>query len=230
MKKFLFLFLFLPSLLFALPNCNEKDEMWDQCFAKLTYKNGDSYEGEWKNNQFHGKGTFTFNDGSSFQSTWIEGKESLEGAIDVKGDIYRLSPINQYKTGSVYQELYDIFGKEFPFDNGWGYELEDAVIINKQHFSVDPSKPFPGVRYEYEYVRYRAYLEVARATKEERLIGISFPKRKQFLIADQNGKKHDVHEVRVCGHNYKSEIICYESQYYFDISSFFGQGLVLPEK
>jgi len=62
MKKFLLLFLFLPSLLFALPNCNEKDEMWDQCFAKLTYKNGDSYEGEWKNNQFHGKGTFTFND------------------------------------------------------------------------------------------------------------------------------------------------------------------------
>ena len=67
MKKLLLLLLLIPNLAFALPSCEGRlDSSWSNCVGTLTFKNGDTYTGEFKNMKRHGRGTFTFSDGASY--------------------------------------------------------------------------------------------------------------------------------------------------------------------
>ena len=152
---------------------------------------------------------------------------ALEGALTVDDDLYHLPSIDKFNL-TIHEILKEDFDVALPFENGWGYAKEDAVIINKQHFSVDASKPFPGVSYEYRYVRYRAWEEQAYQPIDRKLDDLTFEKHKGSLIEGENGKKYDLLEVNICGKNHFKESICYVAQYWFEISSFFGQGLVLP--
>ena len=154
---------------------------------------------------------------------------ALEGALTVDDDLYHLPSIDKFNL-TIHEILKEDFNVAMPFENGWGYGIDDAVIINKQHFSVDASKPFPGVRYEYKYVRYRAWEEQAYQPKDRKLDDLTFEKHKGSLIKGENGKKYDLLEVNICGKNHLKESICYNAEYWFEISSFFGQGLVLPAK
>ena len=152
---------------------------------------------------------------------------ALEGALTVDDDLYHLPSIDKFNL-TIHEILKEDFDVALPFENGWGYGIDDAVIINKQHFSVDASKPFPGVSYEYRYVRYRAWEEQAYQPIDRKLDDLTFEKHKGSLIEGENGKKYDLLEVNICGKNHFKESICYVAQYWFEISSFFGQGLVLP--
>jgi hypothetical protein len=43
-----------------------------------TYANGDIYDGDWCDDQWHGQGTLTKNDGSVTNGVWDNGKLSSE--------------------------------------------------------------------------------------------------------------------------------------------------------
>lgn len=47
----------------------------------------DSYEGEFKNNLFHGKGKYEWSDGRSYEGDWVEGKMEGDGEFSWKGNI-----------------------------------------------------------------------------------------------------------------------------------------------
>jgi hypothetical protein len=38
-----------------------------------TWKDGDKYEGRWKNGAFNGKGVKNFKDGTVFDGEWVDG-------------------------------------------------------------------------------------------------------------------------------------------------------------
>lgn len=47
--------------------------------GKSTYLNGSSYEGHWKNGEFHGHGKFTWNNGSAYEGQYENGKKQGHG-------------------------------------------------------------------------------------------------------------------------------------------------------
>ncbi len=47
------------GIAYALPPC-PLSGYYDNCFGTSTYANGDEYVGEYRNNKFHGRGTYTF--------------------------------------------------------------------------------------------------------------------------------------------------------------------------
>ena len=48
--------------------------------GKINFINGDEYNGEWKDNVFHGKGTMKYNDGTIFEGD-CENKKFIKGKI-----------------------------------------------------------------------------------------------------------------------------------------------------
>lgn len=38
--------------------------------GKYSYANGDYYEGQWKNDMYHGRGKENYSDGSYYEGTW----------------------------------------------------------------------------------------------------------------------------------------------------------------
>ena len=44
----------------------------------LTYANGESYEGEWKDDRAHGRGTLTYLSGDRYTGNWIQAKKHGE--------------------------------------------------------------------------------------------------------------------------------------------------------
>ena len=51
----------ISSQSWSLPDC-PSTYLFNNCYGSFTWENGDKYLGEWKNSDFHGKGTFTFKD------------------------------------------------------------------------------------------------------------------------------------------------------------------------
>ena len=66
MKKIIFTFFLFTSIdAYALPDCpDDISAIWNNCFG-FSYmgEDGDTYEGEWKNNKKHGQGTYIWSDG-----------------------------------------------------------------------------------------------------------------------------------------------------------------------
>ena len=82
MKKIIFtLFLFTSIDAYALPDCpDDRSEIWNNCFGFSYMGNdGDTYEGEWKNNIRHGKGTYTFANGIKYVGNYKDGKRHGQG-------------------------------------------------------------------------------------------------------------------------------------------------------
>ena len=70
-------------------------------FGKLIYRNGDFYEGEWKDGIFHGEGSFTYpSKGYRFECTFING--------DAHGNARRVSLVDK----RVLKEEYWVNGKK----------------------------------------------------------------------------------------------------------------------
>ena len=61
---------------FALPECpgTYNANTWTNCEGTFNYADGDKYVGEWKDDNKHGQGTFTFADGRVEEGIFENGK------------------------------------------------------------------------------------------------------------------------------------------------------------
>ena len=65
---------------------NYKDGLKDG-FGKMTFPNGDIYEGEWKENVINGEGSYTYKKtGDIYSGSWVNGKKSGEGIYEFSKD------------------------------------------------------------------------------------------------------------------------------------------------
>jgi len=82
MKKILFFILFFfisfNTQSSSLPKCSSE---YHNCFGKVILKNGDQYEGEFKNNTFNGEGTYIYSSGSKYIGKWKDGKSHFFGVL-----------------------------------------------------------------------------------------------------------------------------------------------------
>jgi hypothetical protein len=147
---------------------------------------------------------------------------------------------------------FESLGGELPIRGGWGYSFEDAVIIDKNDPVVPKGMPFDGVGLEYIFVEKRIYEElIIFQPKNNRYAGITWDLLEQQLMT-QNERPYDVlsFEVRALpnkdweelkaeweGPNgygspgfdvdahmkiRESRTVGYVTEYYFDMTSFFG--------
>ena len=65
MKKLILLSTFFISIsVYALPNCpSDISVRWHNCFGTINYNDGAQYVGEWKDDKYHGQGTYTYPNG-----------------------------------------------------------------------------------------------------------------------------------------------------------------------
>ena len=52
------------------PPCTDSAKIQNNCFLSYTYPSGNEYVGEWKDDKFHGQGTFTNTDGTKDEGKW----------------------------------------------------------------------------------------------------------------------------------------------------------------
>jgi hypothetical protein len=151
-------------------------------------------------------------------------------------------------------------GGGLPIHGGWGYSQEDACIIEKNDPLVDPSLPFDGVGVEYVFIEKRIYEEmIIFRPAGEKFSGIQWNLQKQSLL-HKSGRFFDrlVFEITAFpdndweelkaefegplgyGHpNFDAEaherkrqekMVRFTREFWFDITSFYGQGLVITDK
>ncbi len=101
MKKLIFI-LFLISSSYALaesqlPNCQGNDvSKFNNCFADVTFANGDKYAGEFKDGKKHGQGTYTYASGDKYVGEYKDGKANGQGTYTyANGEKY----VGEWKDG-----------------------------------------------------------------------------------------------------------------------------------
>ena len=90
MKKLILLSTFFFSIsIQALPSCGlDTTVRWDNCFGLGFFEGGEWYNGEWKDDNFHGQGTYTFASGIKAVGYFMNGEyipDICEGMGLVKG-------------------------------------------------------------------------------------------------------------------------------------------------
>ena len=99
MKKIIFTFFLFTSIdAYALPDCpDDVSATWNNCFGfSKMGNNGDTYEGEWKNDVVHGQGTYTFANGEKYVGNFKDGKRHGQGTYTfASGEKY----VGNYKDG-----------------------------------------------------------------------------------------------------------------------------------
>ncbi len=143
--------------------------------------------------------------------------------------------ITQLKTEKSPKETINMHFNHFlPIKGGWGYSKEDAVIIDKNDPSIISSEIFNGVKYEYEFVEKRIYEElIISRSPSEQYTEITWKLIKQTLITDKNNSyDYLLFKVNALLLNDWNKKITYESEFWFDISSFFGNydGIIIENK
>lgn len=99
---------------------------------------------------------------------------------------YRIEP--KY---NARDDLIEFFDVDLPIEGGWGYEMADAVIINKKHPSVNPNMPFYGVGHERTFAIHRLYIElIIMRPKDDRYAGIEWHKGMQRVV-ESDGRSFD---------------------------------------
>ena len=109
----------------TLPKCEGSDFNWTNCFGTTDYQVGDqygTYEGEWKDGERHGQGTYDDNAGSVYIGEWKYDERSGEGIqIYPDGSKYEGQWENDQRNGQGILILPD------------GQKYEGAWKDNKRH-------------------------------------------------------------------------------------------------
>ena len=160
----------------------------------------------------------------------------------------------------ILAKAYKSLSGGLPIRGGWGYTKEDACIIDKNDPLVNAGMPFNGVDLEYIFVDKRIYAEmIIFRPAGERFSGIKWKLQKQFL-REEPGRFFDqlVFEITAFRDNDWEELkaeyegpqgyrnpnfdkeaherkcqekmLRFTREFWFDITSFYGQGLVITDK
>ena len=164
----------------------------------------------------------------------------------------KISPIYIETSKSLRETLKEHFKSinELPIKGGWGYNKNDSIVIDKNDIVVNSELPFNGIGIEHVILEYRLYEEliIFRATNKK-FAGIRWKVKKQSLIGGSNRKYDHIvveasahkkeefehlkldyengrndHNFNMAEHMRKHEALkyFYESEYWFDITSFYG--------
>ena len=149
---------------------------------------------------------------------------------------------------------------DLPISGGWGYGIEDCVIIDRADPTVDQSLQFNGTSIEYAFIEKRIYAElIVFQQRGNQFSGISWDLTTQMVQEIEN-RKFDVLNFRVSAlpdrdweflkadwernNSYldneegkelhlkeREQRTCfYDTQYCFDITSFYGQPVLFVKK
>jgi hypothetical protein len=100
-------------------------------------------------------------------------------------------PIQLITKESPRQIIFEDFKIDLPIKGGWGYDFDDACIIDKTDPSVSKGMPFDGVGIEYIFVEKRIYEEmIIFRNSDEKYAGIRWNLDKQELLF-YNDKPYD---------------------------------------
>jgi hypothetical protein len=155
-----------------------------------------------------------------------------------------------YSLRKILFEDFKSIGRELPINGGWGYEIDDPIIIDKNDPAVIQGSPFDGVGIEYKIVQTRIYEELIIFRSEgEKFNNIEWKLRKQRLLQRNErmidylvfkgtclhdkdyGMLKKEYEDNLFNpdfdedeHDKKRESLLYhfETEYFFDITSFFA--------
>ena len=156
--------------------------------------------------------------------------------------------------------LKNSFKLDLPISGGWGYGIEDCVIIDRADPTVDQSLQFNGTSIEYAFIEKRIYAElIVFQQRGNQFSGISWDLTTQMVQEIEN-RKFDVLNFRVSAlpdrdweflkadwernNSYldneegkglhlkeREQRTCfYNTQYCFDITSFHGQPVVFGKQ
>ena len=161
-------------------------------------------------------------------------------------------PLQLITKESPRQIIFEDFKIDLPIKGYWGYNIESACIIDKNDSTVSQEMPFNGVAIEYVFVEKRIYEEmVIFRGDDEKYSGIRWDLDKQELLF-VNDKPYDKLVFNVVGFTDAvwdeltsrfeaiqksgnleliSELDAYREskalrlvrEFYFDITSFYGQ-------
>jgi len=86
----------LPSYASELPPCpKDQTQVWDNCFGTYSIE-GDKYVGEFKDDKYHGNGTYTWADGNKYVGEHKDGKRHGNGTHTLTTGA---SYVGEYKDG-----------------------------------------------------------------------------------------------------------------------------------
>jgi len=161
-------------------------------------------------------------------------------------------PSQLFTKESPRQIIFEDFKLDLPITGGWGYEFERACVIDKNDSIVSKELPFNGVSIEYVFVEKRIYEEmVIFRQANEKYSGIRWELKTQELLF-KDDKPYDKLTFNVVGFTDEvwdeltnrfeaiqksgkleliSELDAYREskalrlvrEFYFEISSFYGQ-------
>lgn len=150
------------------------------------------------------------------------------------------------------QIIFEDFKIDLPITGGWGYGFETACVIDKSDATVSKAIPFNGVSVEYVFVEKRIYEEmIIFRQAHEKYSGIRWELRTQELLF-KDDKPYDKLVFNVVGFTdevwnelttrfeeiknsgkldllpeldtyRESKAFKFTKEYYFDITSFYGQ-------
>ena len=161
-------------------------------------------------------------------------------------------PLQLITKESPRQIIFEDFKIDLPIKGYWGYDIESACIIDKNDSTVSQEMPFNGVAIEYVFVEKRIYEEmVIFRGDDEKYSGIRWDLDKQELLF-VNDKPYDKLVFNVVGFTdvvwdeltsrfeaiqksgklelireldayRESKALRLVREFYFDITSFYGQ-------
>lgn len=167
--------------------------------------------------------------------------------IEQRINLYRIGDSPQEILARIYESAGPL-----PIRGGWGYSQEDAVVIDRHHPVADPDAPFDGIGVEYAFVQLRIWEElIGTRPKGRQHRGCQRKLIRQSLRTSADGRKFDhmlfdvtalpkdeFEELKAlweanlhdpdydrAGHiaRHKAAQVHYVAEYWFDISSFYGQ-------
>ena len=120
-----------------LPACQGADvTKWNDCFGSRIHSNGDKYVGEWRIGRYHGKGTFSFADGSRFVGEFKNGMTLATTALERPSLTNQTVPVIAVLPDNSER---DRLAAEVQAERKKRQELEEQLRVAQQ--SVQPNKP-----------------------------------------------------------------------------------------
>lgn len=122
----------------ALQECDE-DFRWDNCFGTWT-ENGETYSGEWRNDELHGQGTWTNASGEKYVGEWRNGKEHGHGTwTGPTGEKY----VGQWKNGKEHGKGKHTTPDGQTYVGEWKDGTALSLVVESEGSGADASSTAP---------------------------------------------------------------------------------------